>query len=49
MRIVSEDGVCAFTVVAETIAAAAAMTSADLIRWLMGIVLPDGIEGVQSG
>src|SRR4051812_21493813 len=35
MRIVSEAGVCAFTVVAETIAAAAAIPSADLIRWLM--------------
>src|SRR6478672_2587658 len=35
MRIVSEAGVCALTVVAEMIAAAAAIPSADLIRWLM--------------
>ena len=35
MRIVSEAGVCAPTVVAEMIAAAEAIPSADLIRWLM--------------
>src|SRR3954467_15133941 len=44
MRIVSAAGVCAFAEFAEMIAAAAAIPSADLIRWLMKLFCLMGLK-----
>jgi hypothetical protein len=49
MRIVSEAGVCAYAEFAEIIATAAAIASADLIRWFREMFCLMGMNGFRSG